>query len=118
MPAPRLDVQDGVTVVGFDAGPHTLDEAAVDELRDQILAATDADPPLVVLDLSEVEFFGSAFIELMFRVWKRLQDRSGQFAICGVSTYCSEVLTVTNLHRLWPTYERREDAVNSLKAAV
>lgn len=114
MPTPRLIVQDGVTVVAFDAGPHTLDEVAIEEVRDTMLAACAAEPPRVVIDLSHVEFFGSTFIELLFRIWKRLQDRSGQFALCGLSPYCREVLSVTNLHKLWPTYESREEAVRTL----
>ena len=114
MPSPRLVVQDGVTVVTFDAGPHTLDETAVDEVRDAVLAAALAEPPRVVIDLTEVEFFGSSFIELMFRLWKRLQDRSGRFALCGASSYCREVLAVTKLERLWQTFDTRDEAVRGM----
>jgi len=115
MPSPRIDVQDGVTVVSFEAGPHTLDEVAIAESRDTMLASSQAEPPKVVIDLSEVEFFGSTFIEVLFRIWKRIQDRSGQFALCGTNPYCQEVLTVTNLQKLWQTYETRDDAVAALR---
>ncbi|MGE0378991.1 MAG: STAS domain-containing protein [Planctomycetaceae bacterium] len=115
MPSPRLDVQDGVSVITFDAGPHTMDEAAIAEIRDAMLDSGAVDPPKLVVDLSQVDFFGSTFIELLFRIWKRLQDRSGQFAICGLSPYCREVLSVTNLHRLWQTYETRDEALKALR---
>jgi anti-anti-sigma factor len=114
MPVPRLETQQSVTVVGFDAGPLSLHEASIDELREPMLNAARAEPPLLVVDLTHVEFFGSSFIELLFRMWKRIQHRAGQFALCGLSPYCEEVLSVTNLDKLWPNYPTREQAVAAL----
>jgi anti-anti-sigma factor len=69
----------------------------------------------MVLDFSDVEFFGSSFIEVMFRVWKRLQQRGGTFALANVSTYCQEVLRTTHLDTLWAVCPTVDDAARRLK---
>ncbi len=115
MLTPQTVVQDGVTVFQFGPGPHTFHEAQMAEVTEPMLSACLAEPPLVVVDLSEVEFFGSSFIELLFRMWKRLNERNGRFVLAGVSPYCGEVLAVTNLDKLWQSYGSRDEAVAALK---
>lgn len=109
--------QDGVTVIALGPDYENLDDAILDELRKVILdGVADADPPLVVLDLSHTKFFGSAFIEILFRAWNRIEKQEGgEFALSGLTPYCAEVIDVTHLNRLWKIYNTREEAVESLK---
>lgn len=114
--APAVDTQDGVTVIHLGPEYENLDESRLDELRSSILdIAETATPPLVVLDLSHTKFFGSAFIEIMFRAWKRVDVRGGTFALSGLTPYCAEVVQVTHLDRLWSIYGDRDGAVAALK---
>lgn len=108
--------QDGVTIIALGPEYENLDEAILDELRKVILdAVADAHPPLVVLDLSHTKFFGSAFIEILFRAWNRIEQQNGEFCLCGLTPYCAEVIDVTHLNRLWSIYKTREEAVAALK---
>ncbi|MEZ6054011.1 MAG: STAS domain-containing protein [Planctomycetaceae bacterium] len=118
MLTPQIELHDGVAVLQFGPGPHTIHEGDMVGLTDPMLEASNADPPRMVVDLSQVEFFGSSFIELLFRMWKRLNERSGQFALAGLSPYCDEVLAVTNLNKLWPSYETTEEAVEAIRSAA
>lgn len=111
MTKPQVHEQDGVAVLDFGPGSHSLDETALQSFQDQILAASNVDPPLLVVDLSHVEFFGSSFIEILFRLWSRMNGRHGKFALCGLSPYCKEVIEVTNLNRLWTVYDTVEEAI-------
>lgn len=111
--AHEVVVDGGVTVVAL--GPrykiideHTLDSGLADSL---IEIAGESNPPLMVLDLSQTQFFGSSFIEVLFRVWNRVQSRSGRFAICGLSPHCQDVLKITHLDTLWPLMPNRSEAV-------
>ncbi len=114
--APAVATQDGVTVIRLGPEYENLDESRLEDLRASILeVAETADPPLVVLDLSHTKFFGSAFIEVMFRAWKRLDVRNGTFALAGLTPYCAEVVQVTHLDRLWNVYNDSENAVTALK---
>src|SRR5262245_59053048 len=81
---PEVVVDRRVTVVKTAGETPSLDQAVLDSgLREALLdIADDASPPLVVLDLSRVTFFGSSFIETLFRMWNRLQAKpGGGFAI-------------------------------------
>ncbi|WP_166825469.1 STAS domain-containing protein [Thalassoroseus pseudoceratinae] len=111
--------QDDITIITLGPEYQKLEEGHLQEVRTEILTAVEsAEPPLVVLDMSNVNFFGSAFIEILFRAWNRLEKaENGKFVICGLMPYCKEVLQVTNLDRIWELVETRDDAIAQLQTA-
>lgn len=111
--------QEDVTVITLGAEYEKLEEGNLQEVRTKVLSAIeDAEPPWVVVDLANVKFFGSAFIEVLFRAWNRLEKADGgKFAISGLTPYCREVLQVTNLDQLWDIQDTRADAINQLSVA-
>ncbi len=116
---PHVSRQDDVTIVALGPEYENLDDAVLEQLRDTMLeAARTAEPPLFALDLSHTKFFGSAFIEVLFRTWNRLNARNGgKFCICGLTPYCAEVIQVTHLDRLWHIAATRDEAVAALRGA-
>lgn len=97
--------QADVTVIRMDREYDALDVERHRQITQLLLEqAMAADPPRLLLDMSETSYIGSSFIELLFRVWKRLQQRQGEMAMCGLSPFCMEVLTATRLDKLWPLY--------------
>lgn len=111
---PLSVMKDGdVTIVVFGAGQRHLDEVGLEAISSQLIQiADDAKPPCLVLDMTMTEFFGSSFIEILFRVWQRLKKQpNARFAISGLQEYCREVLEITHLDKLWPLYATRADAV-------
>lgn len=114
---PSVNVQDGVTIIHLGPEYENLDEHGLDELRSSLLQAVDAaKPPYVVLDMSHTKFFGSAFIEVLFRAWNRLHARKGEFSISGLTPYCREVIEITNLDKLWKVTPNSGDAVQHILA--
>jgi len=108
--------RDGVTVLSFTQKNVNITEENVHDLGSDLLnEAAGADPPKVILDLGNVEFFGSSFIESMFVVWKALSAKNGRFAICQLHPYCETVLSVTNLTTVWEIYPTVDEAVAALK---
>lgn len=107
-----------VTVVVFGTEQRQLDELGLERIGRQLVeVAQAATPPLLVLDMAATEFFGSSFIEVLFRVWKKLSLQPGaKFSISGLQPYCREVLEVTHLDRLWPLHGTRADAVAGMQA--
>lgn len=104
-----------VTVVELDAEYDSFDLERLQQVHDLLIAlAQTATPPRLVLDLRQTRFIGSAFLEMAFRAWKRLQDRRGYLALCCLHPYCAEVLKATRLDQLWPSYATREEAVCAL----
>lgn len=109
-----IDAQ-GITVIELGPRYESLDQASLMEFGGLLLSeASHASPPLLVLDLSQTTYIGSSFIELVVRAWKRLKSRRGTLALCGVQPFCAEVLQITRLDRLWPTYATRGEALAAL----
>ena len=108
-----------VTVVVFGEGMKHLDETNVQDVGQKLLQLTDTLPhPLLVLDMQATEFFGSSFIESLFRVWKKLNTNpAAKFGIAGLQPYCREVLEVTHLDKLWPLFDTREAACEAFNQA-
>jgi anti-anti-sigma factor len=115
--APTVTIDAGVTVVTLGPEYESLEETELETLKGALLqVAEGADPPLVVLDLSQLRFFGSALIEALFRVWNHLKVRpGGRLSLCGLTSYCREVVEITHLDQLWSIFETRDEAVRSLQ---
>jgi anti-anti-sigma factor len=116
---PEVLEQDGVTVVAFGPEFERITEDRIPAATQVLLDAIPPERPRVVVDLSQTTFFGSSFIEVLFRAWNRIHTKpGGQFAICGLSPYCTEILQITNLDQLWKLYPTREAAVQALLQPV
>lgn len=112
---PDVRKRGDVTVITFGPQFESLDEFTLDQVRDYVLdAAKAANPPKVVIDLSHTKFFGSSFIEILFRVWNRVNGAGGKFALAGLTSYCREVLEITHLDKLWPLLPNADEAVSAV----
>lgn len=121
MPAPQyfsIEQDHGVHVFTLNAKAKLIEEPILEGLTSELLATTNAaEPPLVLLDLTATTFFGSGFLETLFRMWKSLQSRpNSKFGLCGLYPYCREVLEITNLDSMWPIYPNRVDAIAAMSA--
>jgi anti-anti-sigma factor len=111
----KLIRQQGVTVVELGSSYDSLEEAALEELGGVLLtAAATAEPPRIVVDLSQTTFIASRFIESLVRAWKRLTERGGTLVLCGLQPFCAEVIRVTRLDTLWESFPSREEAMAAL----
>src|SRR6516165_6757061 len=72
--------------------------------------------PLVVFDLSAVDYFGSMFLALLLRCWKLVQSKGGEMVLAGVSDRARELLRITALDMVWPMYGTRREAMDALSA--
>lgn len=117
---PLTEIRDGnVTVVVFGDDLKHLDEPSVIDVGQKLLEIADRAPhPFVVLDMHATEFFGSSFIEAVFRLWKKLNTKPGaKFGIAALQPYCREVLEVTHLDKLWSLFESKEAACSTFNQA-
>jgi anti-sigma B factor antagonist len=118
---PLSEIRDrDVLIVKFADEIKQIDEINVAEIGKKLLDITEnLTRPLLVIDMTSIEFFGSSFIEVLFRVWKRLSTKpEPHLAISGLQSYCREVLKVTHLDSLWQifdTYQAASDAFNAPK---
>lgn len=115
---PKTEKHQNVTVITLGPEFEYLDEHRLHDLQAIVIeTAQSADPPRVLIDLTHTKFFGSAFIEILFRAWNRLKAREGgHFGICGLTPYCAEVIETTHLDRLWPVYKNCDEGIRQLGA--
>jgi len=106
-----------VTVFELDSEYDALDKARFQEFAEQLLAAAQrAEPPLIVLDFSQTRYVGSSFIETLVRAWKRLNERGGRLALCGVRDFCADVFRAARLDTIWPMAADRAAAIRAVRS--
>lgn len=116
---PTVEKRGDVTCIVLGPAFENLDEQILDTIRPSLIeSAEQADPPRVVIDLSHTRFFGSSFIEVLFRMWNHVNGLpGGRFALVGLTAYCKEVLSVTHLDKLWTVYGSLDEAVEALSSS-
>jgi len=72
--------------------------------------------PQVIVDLSDVDYFGSVFLSLLLRVERCVRRSAGVMAVCGASPRARELLRITNLDTIWPIYDDRSEALSVLRS--
>lgn len=68
----------------------------------------------VVIDLSHTEYFGSDFIAVLLKIWKRVRGRGGKMALCNVAPPARDVLAICELDQIWPIHDSLESAVREV----
>ena len=71
--------------------------------------------PLILFDLSQVDYFGSMFLALLIRCWKLALSQGGSMALSGVSPRTRELLRVTSLDIVWPIYDSKPEAMEAFE---
>jgi anti-anti-sigma factor len=68
----------------------------------------------LLVDLTSLEFLGSAQVALLARIWKALSAQQGTMAVQVASPVVREVLKTAGLHRLWKLVESQEQGLQKL----
>lgn len=104
-----------LTVVTATRALERIDFAFEESAADTILASIRIqENPLVIIDLSQVDNFGSMFLALLIRCWKLALTRGGTMALSGVGDQTRELLRVTSLDMVWPMYASKREAMEAL----
>ena len=82
-------------------------EIVMEPLRNQ-------EVPMVVVDLSDVNYFGSVFLALLLRCHKYVRSQGGELVLCGASDMAAELLRVTALDTIWAIYDTQDEALAAL----
>jgi anti-anti-sigma factor len=95
-----------------------LDDRALMDAEQQLLGCCDeSETKAVVVDLSATEFFGTSFLEVLFKAWSRMKKRGIRMVLAGLKGHPLEVVQVTRLDGLWELYDSVDSAVQALGGA-
>jgi len=92
-----------------------LPETLLEPAAQLVLAPLREDPPnQIIVDLSAVRYFGSAFITFLLRCHNLLVERGSDLVLAGVNPNIRELLRITNLDNHWALYDSASEAIQTL----
>lgn len=95
-----------------------LPETLLQPAAELVLAPLKDDPPNhIIVDLSKVNYFGSAFITFLLRCHHLLAARGSELVLAGVNQNIRELLRITNLEMFWALYDTANEATSALGGA-
>lgn len=71
----------------------------------------------VVVDFSDIEYFGSMMLEALRRLAAEVGAAGGPMVLCCVSEVGLEILQVTHFDTLWPIYPTCEAALAAVASS-
>jgi anti-sigma B factor antagonist len=94
---------------------ENLPETLIQPAAQMVLAPLKDDPPTqMIVDLSGVRYFGSAFITFLLRCHLLVKQRGSELVLAGVNPRIRELLRTTALDTLWALYDSAQEAVDEL----
>lgn len=112
-----LQHQGEFLIVEVTSAVEGLDQTSGEVLVDMILnVLRDAPQPMLIIDLTGVQLFGSIFLTVLLRCWKACVTRGGMMVICGAGERVRELLKIVRLDMLWPIYGSRNEAMTVLSS--
>ena len=71
----------------------------------------------IVVDLREIPYFGSSFLEWLVQLWNQVKKNGGRLAICNASTIAAEVIHLARLNTVWTIANSSAEALAALRLA-
>ncbi len=119
VPTPRdeftIEHHGEITLIITSPALENIDSSLIEDAAGFMLEPLEnQETPLVVFDLSDIDYFGSAFLSLLLRCWKMTTLKGGQMALASVSPRARELLRITSLDMIWPLYSTRREAMEAM----
>jgi anti-anti-sigma factor len=107
-----------LAVIVPTAQVEDLPETLLQPAAELVLAPLKEDPPnQIIVDLSNVSYFGSAFITFLLRCHHLLAARGSELVLAGVNPNIRELMRITNLEMHWAMYDTAKEAIEALGGA-
>jgi len=74
---------------------------------DVVLQLAGRQTPLLLVDLSALNYMGSAQVALVVRMFKTVKERGGKLVVANKHPLVLEVLTIAGLNKLWTIVDSR-----------
>jgi anti-anti-sigma factor len=111
----RIERHGDLAVIIPSPEVENMPETLIQPAAELVLAPLRTDPPTgLVIDLSKVKFFGSAFISFLLKCHMLVKKHGSEVVLAGASTRIRELLHLTALDTLWALYDTRAEALAAL----
>lgn len=111
----QIEWHGNTVVVQPAANVESLSWDLVEQAADLVMEPLNSQSaPMVIVDLSEVGYFGSVFLALLLRCHKFVKKKGGELVLCGANQMALELLRITALDTIWAIYDTRQEAMQAL----
>jgi anti-anti-sigma factor len=111
----RVERHGDIAVIIPASEVESMPENLILQAAEMVLAPLRKDPPAgLVIDLSEVQFFGSVFISFLLKCHMLVKRHGSEVVLAGASDRIRELLHMTALDTLWALYDTRAEALAAL----
>src|SRR6516164_510149 len=94
---------------------ESMPENLIQQASEMVLAPLRKAPPAgLVIDLSQVKFFGSVFISFLLKCHMLAKRHGSEIVLAGASPRARELLHLTALDTLWALYDTRAEALEAI----
>jgi anti-anti-sigma factor len=94
---------------------ESMPENLIQQAAEIVLAPLRKAPPAgLVIDLSQVRFFGSVFISFLLKCHMLAKRHGSEIVLAGASARARELLHLTALDTLWAIYDNLDEALEAL----
>lgn len=112
----QLCTENWVGRVAVVAASGDLDMLTAPQLRDAVQAALGKDPSGLIVDLTNVEFLGSAGMQVLMETRSQTQGTGTRFAVVAEGPATSRPLKITGIADQIDLFSSLDDAVDNLTA--
>ena len=113
----RIERHGDIAVIIPSPEVESMPENLIQQAAQRVLAPLRADPPAgLVIDLSQVSYFGSVFLSFLLRCHMLVKKHGSEVVLAGASERARELLHLTALDTLWAIYNTRAEAIEALGA--
>src|SRR6266403_1906565 len=111
----RVERHGDIAVIIPSPEVESMPENLIQQAAQMVLAPLRADPPAcLVIDLSQVRFFGSVVISFLLKCHMLVKKHGSEVVLAGASDRIRELLHLTALDTLWALYSTRAEALEAL----
>jgi anti-sigma B factor antagonist len=94
---------------------ESMPENLIYQAAEIVLAPLRKNPPAgLIIDLSQVKFFGSVFISFLLKCHMLAKRHGTEVVLAGASQRARELLHLTALDTLWALYDSTDEALEAL----
>jgi anti-anti-sigma factor len=111
----RLEMARSHAVLRLDPEMGSAAWGDIDRVGNELIASVNGQStPAWLIDLSRLEYMGSALVALVVRVWKAVQNGGGKVVVVCGGGMPQEVLRLAGLDKVWTITNTYEDGLRKL----
>jgi anti-anti-sigma factor len=107
-----------IAVVTPTGKVEEMHETLIEQAAKMVVQSLREDPPAgIVVDLSQVNYFGSVFVSFLLRCHSLAKKNGTEIVLAGPSEAARELLHLLDLETLWAIYDNRQEAMDALSGS-